>query len=275
MRIYGIDFTSTPTSRKPITCLVADLDDNLLSTRQLLRWHSLSEFEDFLSSPGPWVAGFDFPFGQARRFIETIGWLPDWQQYVGYVASLSRAEFRQQLDTYRQARASGDKEHRRYCDQKAGAISPQKLYGVPVGLMFFEGATRILNSQVSIPGLRPTVDHRSAFETYPALVARRYIGRRTYKQDSKDKQNQTQADARHALWQIIHSPQLEADFGLRLENQLSLCNDPSGDELDALLCAIQAGWAYLHNIETIYSNMGIDPLEGWIADPSLIDQTLS
>jgi len=269
LRIFGIDFTSTPSSRKPITCVCADLQGHTLYTLELLHWHHLNDFEDFLNSDGPWVAGCDFPFAQARRFIETIAWPTTWQDYVAYVSTLSRSAFRSQLDDYRRDRQSGDKEHRRRCDQLAGAISPQKLYGVPVGLMFFEGATRLLHSPVSIPGLRPTADNRYAFETYPALLARRYLGRTSYKQDSVNKQTQAQAQARKTLWQAIHGPQLWSDYGLCLENTLSLCDDPSGDNLDALLCAIQAAWAYRQNLQQRYIKHDIDPIEGWIADPLL------
>jgi hypothetical protein len=31
-----------------------------------------------LQRPGLWIADIDFPFGQARRFIETIGWPRSW-----------------------------------------------------------------------------------------------------------------------------------------------------------------------------------------------------
>lgn len=51
-------------------------------------------------------------------------------------------------------RPPGDKEHRRVTDIAAGSISPQKIYGVPVGLMFFEGAPRLIKSGVTIPILQ-------------------------------------------------------------------------------------------------------------------------
>jgi hypothetical protein len=55
------------------------------------------------------------------------------------------------LEVYRSHRPFGDKEHRRKTDIAASSISPQKLYGVPVGLMFFEGAPRLVKSGVTIP----------------------------------------------------------------------------------------------------------------------------
>jgi hypothetical protein len=46
---------------------------------------------------------------------------------------LGRGAFRKALDAYRASRPAGDKEHRRETDVAAGSISPQKLYGTPVG----------------------------------------------------------------------------------------------------------------------------------------------
>lgn len=77
-------------------------------------------------------------------FIETIGWPKRWADYVAYSHGLGRANFRAALDGYRTTRRKGDKEHRRRTDIAAGSISPQKLFGVPVGLMFYEGAARVL-----------------------------------------------------------------------------------------------------------------------------------
>ena len=153
MRIYGIDFTSRPKRSKPIICLAARLEGARLITEDMTEWPSFEGFEAFLNSAGPWIAGIDFPFGQSRKFIEEIGWPPTWQGYVKYVKSLGRAQFRQTLDTYRDSRKAGDKEHKRQTDIAAGAISPQKLYGTPVGLMFFEGAPRLLEANVTIPHL--------------------------------------------------------------------------------------------------------------------------
>jgi hypothetical protein len=152
MKIYGIDFSSTPKRSKPITCLECMLDGNRLEAGELIEWRDFDAFEDALRRPGSWIAGIDFPFGQSKKFIGNIGWPDTWQGYVGHVGSLDRKSFRSVLDGYRANRPAGDKEHRRETDVKAGSISPQKLYGTPVGLMFFEGAPRLLEAGVTIPG---------------------------------------------------------------------------------------------------------------------------
>ena len=143
MQIYGIDFTSRPTKRKPITCLACSFEDGHLRAGTLQQWHNFEDFEAALRQPGPWIIGIDMPFGHARRFIETAGWPRSWSGYVDHVAAMTRQEFRDTLDAYRAGRPAGDKEHRRATDVTAGAISSQKLYGTPVGLMFFEGMPRI------------------------------------------------------------------------------------------------------------------------------------
>lgn len=152
MKIYGIDFTSSPKRGKPITCLECVLDGNTLRAGGLNEWHSFEVFEAALRRPGPWIAGIDFPFGLSHTFIENIGWPRTWQGYVDHVKTLGRKGFRDTLNDYRANRPPGDKEHSRATDIAAGSISPQKLYGTPVGLMFFEGAPRLLKSGVTIPG---------------------------------------------------------------------------------------------------------------------------
>jgi hypothetical protein len=57
------------------------------------------------------------------------------------------------------------------------------------------------------------------------------------------------------------------DFGFRVENGLNMTDDPTGDQLDALLCAIQATWAWTNRHDGYGAPDAVDPLEGWIADP--------
>ncbi|MBN2886288.1 MAG: DUF429 domain-containing protein [Chromatiaceae bacterium] len=268
MRIYGIDFTSRPRSAKPITCIDCRLDGERLSVGALRQWSSFTPFEDFLRQPGPWIAGLDFPFGQSRIFLSGIGWPLDWRAYVRHARSLGRNGFRQALDAYRAPRPPGDREHRRATDRAAGAISPQKLYGTPVALMFFEGAPRLLQAGVSIPGLCDGDPERLCIEAYPGLLARRLIGRRPYKQDSRALQTPAHRAAREALLEAILNGATEADYGVRVAAApRSLSEDPTGDALDALLCAIQAAWAWTQRAHGYGPPSALDPLEGWIADP--------
>ncbi len=272
MKIYGIDFTSRPNGSKPITCLECVLDGDTLRAGPLTEWQDLDSFEAALRRPGPWIAGIDFPFGQSRRFIENIGWPHSWQDYVAHARTLGREGFRSALDSYRASRKPGDKEHRRATDTAAGSISPQKIYGTPVGLMFFEGAPRLRDSGVTIPGLQDGDPHRIVVEAYPGVLARFFIGRQSYKQDQRSKQTQAQHDARRKLLRIISSGDYLAHYGIKVAATMSLADEPGGDDLDALLCAIQAAWAWTQRDEGFGAPIDIDPLEGWIADPTIHSQ---
>jgi len=267
MKIYGIDFTSSPSKRKPITCLECELSGSTLTAGTLLEWPGFDDFEDALQKPGSWIAGIDFPFGQARRFIETIGWPDTWEGYVKHAASLGREGFVDALNAYRRVRAAGDKEHKRMTDKRAHSISPQKLYGVPVGKMFYEGAPRLLEAGVMIPGLQIGDPRRIVVEAYPGVLARALIGRKSYKNDSRRKQTPALHKAREEILDKIKQGALKQHYDLKIAAPSSLADDPAGDSLDALLCAIQAAFAWQRRDHGYGEPPNSDPLEGWIADP--------
>jgi len=275
MKIFGADFTSQPGPRKAITWVEARFEAGSLQLVASGNLRSLDEFESFLAQPGPWLAGMDFPLGQPRRLVENLGWPATWHGYVALIDQMSRSEFVETLDDYRRERPAGDKQHLRQTDRLAGACSPMMLYGVPVGKMFFEGAPRLLRSGASLLPCLPRPDPRLVIETYPALVARRWIGRQSYKNDARQKQTPQQQLARQSLLQGLFSNARQY-FGFDLQpgsgfDWQNLHLDASGDQLDALLCAVQAGWAYTQSAENYGIPVDCDPLEGWIVDPGMID----
>jgi hypothetical protein len=272
MNVIGIDFTSSPSRRKPLVCMHCTLDGNILHAHNLEEWPDFGLFEDALKKPGPWIAGIDFPFGQSRTFIKNVGWPDHWAGYVVHASSLGRQGFRNALEEYRRHRSFGDKEHRRKTDIAASSKSPQKLYGVPVGLMFFEGAPRLLKSGVTIPWLQSGDPKRIVVEAYPGILARQLVGRSVgYKNDNAKKQTESQRQTRRAMLNHILNDKLETRYGLRVEAALNLADDPSGDHLDALLCAIQAAWSWTMRNHNYGAPPDADAVEGWIADPSLSD----
>ena len=275
MKILGVDFTSQPGPHKTITWVEARFEAGSLQLLASGNLRSLDEFESFLEQPGPWLAGMDFPFGQPRRLIENLGWPATWQGYVALISRMSRSEFVKTLDDYRRERPAGDKQHLRQTDRLAGACSPMMLYGVPVGKMFFEGAPRLLRSGASLLPCQPRPDPRLVIETYPTLVARRWLGRHSYKNDARQKQTPQHQLARQNLLQGLFSNARQY-FGFDLQpgnwfDWQNLHLDASGDQLDALLCAVQAGWAYTQSAENYGIPVNCDPLEGWIVDPGMID----
>lgn len=274
MRIYGLDFTSAPTARKPITCAQCSLQATTLLVEDCLSLPSLAAFETFLRSDGPWLAALDFPFGLPRKLIDNLDWPSSWEGYMRVIAALSKQEFESVIEGYRTTRPAGDKLHLRATDVLAGARSPMMLHRVPVGKMFYQGATRLLASPVSILPCRPTGDSRVVVEGYPALVARRLIGKRAYKSDERGKQSEEYMVARREMVDKLCSGLLQEMYGptVKLPRDMaqSLIEDAMGDRLDAVLCAVQAGRAYLERERGCGIPFNCDKDEGWIVDPPVI-----
>jgi hypothetical protein len=274
MRIYGIDFTSAPSRAKPITCAVCILQDNYLKVQDCLELVHFADFEAILRSNGPWLAALDFPFGLPSKLISHLDWSNEWEDYMQMITSMNKKEFEQTLKLYGKGRAKGDKLHLRITDELAGARSPMMLYRVPVGKMFYEGASRLLRANVSILPCRPTADSRIAVEGYPALVARRFIGKQSYKSDEREKQTRDREIARKEIVNGLCSSEIEKWYGLRvkLSDEMSerLVADPQGDELDAILCSVQGGWAWLQRFN-ICELPKVCKIEGWIVDPLVIN----
>lgn len=280
--IFGIDFTSSPSSRKPITYAHCSFSYGVLSVLDCATLPTFSAFETFLLQPGPWVAACDFPFGQPSELIENLHWPESWRGYVSYVASLGKDGFVAALTDYMSCQPVGAKLHLRLADKIASARSPMMLYRVPVGKMFFEGAPRLLASGVSIEPCYPRSDPRVVVEGYPALVARRWLGKRSYKSDDRKKQSDGLTSARQDLVAAIRSSELNSVYNLHLslsdELAAQLIEEPMADRLDAILCAIQAAWAYQIREHPRGYPYGIPPgfaNEGWIIDPFVLDSYLT
>lgn len=270
MLIGGVDFTCAPSRRKPITRADCRLVQGALLLERIRPIPGFDAFEAMLAEPGPWIVGFDFPFGQSRRFVEGVGWPTEWQLCAETAGALTRPAFVAVLEDYKRHRPVGDKEHRRTTDRLARSISPQKLYGVPVGRMYHAAAPRIAAARASIPPCRPTGGDRVILEAYPALVVRRVVGRAGYKSDDRRRQSVAQRAAREAIVTGLASSAFRDAYGFTVALDRAaatdLIADATGDRLDALLCAVQAAWALGRPDFGIPA--GCDPLEGWIVDPS-------
>lgn len=272
MRVFGVDFTSAPDRRKSICVAACILDGDRLIFERLNRLRSLGAFEAALREKGPWIAGFDFPFTQSRIFLRNIGWPEVWPVYAELIGRMDRQTFRAALEAYKADRDPGDREHAREFERGSGAVSPQKLYGVPVALMQFEGTPRLLAAGLHVPGLVDGDPSRIAVEAYPGVAARALIGRRPYKNDQRSKQTADQAEARGELLRRLTGEPGRARFGLSIEAPARLAEDPGADPLDALLCAAQAAWA-LRLMEKEPERLArLDLSGGWIADPEVLDR---
>lgn len=281
MRIYGVDFTSRPRPAKPITVAECDFEpaeagqSARLVVRELLRISALDRFAQALHRPGPWVAGMDFPFSQSRRLVSDLGWPDDWESLARHVATMEPARFADLLDLYRAAQPTGHKEPKRATDRKAKALPPMKLYGTPVGKMFHVGAPALAASGASVLPLRPADPERVVLEAYPALVARHLLGpRRSYKAETKRKQTDARRKARRTLVTALVAGATAKRYGFPVQMSrfcaTALVDDAKGDLLDAVLCAVQAAWAWTRREDGWGIPAGCDRLEGWIVDPCLL-----
>lgn len=271
MRVLGVDFTSAPRRAKPIVVAVGRLDTNPENAAgvELEALHACCDwaaFETLLETPGPWVGGFDLPFGLPRAAVLELGWPDTWPALVRHCARLGKTGFRAQLDALRERQPPGRRYHHRSTDSPAGSHSPLKLVNPPVGLMFLEGAPRLLAAGLSLPGLHAGDPTRIAIEAYPGLLARA-ITRDSYKSDERAKQTPARRATRCQLVDTLRSG--AHPLALRLTGSAadleSLIEDPGGDRLDAVLAMLQAAWCAQAGPPHYGLPAGMDALEGWIA----------
>lgn len=266
MNIYGIDFTSRPTRRKPITVAACIFNDDTLQLTEISELTSLADFAVFLSQEGVWLAGIDAPFGLPRVFLETHNF-ESWQAYASAFASVDKTVFIDTLNTFKNDGPKGCKLPLRQTDRQAHSTSPLKTSFVPVGRMFYQLMIILHQEPHNIPLLRPSSDPRTLLETYPALVARTLIGKASYKREKNE--TSLQRDNRKRLLEALLEKLPDSAYSLQLElsttQQEKLLRDAKGDAIDALMCAVQGAWGYIQPGYSI--PLGADALEGWIIDP--------
>jgi hypothetical protein len=240
---------------------------------------SFSAFEAWLSLAGPWLAALDVPFGQPRQLLTRLNWPLSWSGYVERVGAMEKVDFEQTLQDYQDRQPPGAKQHTRVTDRRANSRSPMMLHRVPVAKMFFQGAPRLLASGVSVLPCHPQHTDRIVIEGYPALVARRWCGKRSYKSDERAKQTPELYATRQQIVEGLCSPALWEAYTLQLQitdkQAQRLVEEPMGDMLDAVLCAVQAAWAYTQRENNYGIPTSCDAVEGWIVDPSLLNADLA
>lgn len=264
MLLIGVDFSSRPTTRKPIVVAQGGIDGSTLRLSGFERFESLPRFGDWLAQPGPWIGGFDFPFGLPRELVEQLGWPTEWRACIDHYAALSRAEIRDTFAAFCAARPAGAKFAHRACDRPAGSSPSMKWVNPPVAYMLHAGVPLLLAAGVHLPALHDGDVQRVALEAYPGLLARELIGARSYKSDEQAKQSSERELGRLAIVDALQNGRTRLGLRLVAERALldTLVSDASGDTLDAVLCLMQAAWASLrpnHGLPRF-----VDPLEGWI-----------
>ena len=233
---------------------------------RLLRLDTLVAFSEWLAQPQPWIAGFDFPFGLPRELVVQLGWPLDWRGCMAHYAGLSRAEIRTTFAAFCDARPAGAKFAHRAFDKLAGSSPSMKWVNPPVAYMLHAAVPLLLAAGVHIPGLHEGDMTRVALEAYPGLLARELIGRRSYKNDDRSKQTPERLIARKDLLTGLETGRSRMGVRLKVSHAQrdALVHDASGDSLDAVLCLLQAAWAWRQGPPRFGLPQELDPLEGWI-----------
>ena len=265
----GVDFSSSPSPRKPIVMALGERAGLRVRLQSLQVFETLEALGRWLAVPGHWVGGFDLPFGLPRELVQQLGWPQEWRACMQHYCKLSRVEIRDTFAAFCAARPAGGKFAHRATDRPAGSSPSMKWVNPPVAYMLHAGVPLLLAAGVHLPGLHAGDPTRAALEAYPGLLAREVLQRRSYKSDDRAKQTPDRLIARKDL---VHALEMgQSRLGLRLKlshaQRDALVDDASGDRLDAVLCLLQAAWAQRRHEEgdALYGlPPGLDGLEGWI-----------
>lgn len=270
--ILGVDFTSAPRPRKPITVAVGAMREGRLRVRTIERVVDFAQFDALLARPGPWVGGFDFPFGLPRELLVALDWphrpaagRSAWERMVLHLQAMPRATMVAAFRAWCDARAPGAKFAHRATDRVAGSSPSMKWVNPPVSFMLQAGAPRLLAAGVTVPGLHRGDPRRVALEAYPGMLARRIAGRASYKSDQRSKATaQRERERERIVRAIAQGIPLAVPVELPASLREACIRDAGGDLLDAVLCAVQAAWGWQRRAQGFGLPDRIDPLEGWI-----------
>ncbi len=265
MMLWGVDFTSAPTRRKPVTVARGERQGAVLRLLRVDALASMAEFEALLAEPGPWLGAFDFPFGLPREFVASQGLGADAAAVIAEVQRRcpTRMDFRALVDTWGNGRAAGQRLIHRAADGAMPGISstsPLQTRYVPVGFMYYEGLSRLVGAGVTLPRLHAGDPQRTALEGYPGLLAHELIGRRSYKNSAEP----DRLIARKDIVDALEQGRTRLKLRLKLTHAMrdALVDDASGDRLDAVLCLMQAAWAAAQPGHGLPAE--VDAVEGWI-----------
>jgi hypothetical protein len=264
--LVGCDFSSSPTRRKPIVLALGHELQGRVVLDRLQKLETLPAFAHWLAQPGPWVAGFDVPFGLPRELVEHLGWPTEWLACLRHYAGLTREQVRGTFAAFCDARPPGNKFAHRAFDKQAGSSPSMKWVNPPVAYMLHAAVPLIVDAGAHLPGLHDGDPQRVALEAYPGLLARELVGRRSYKNDDRSKQTPERLITRKDIVTALEAGRTRLAVRLKLSHAQrdALVEDASGDSLDAVLCMLQAAWALREGPPRYGLPAGLDPLEGWI-----------
>ena len=264
--LIGVDFSSSPSRRKPVVVAVGQRRGAAVQLQRLERFDTLPAFGHWLASTPAWLGGFDLPFGLPRELVQGLSWPLEWAACIDHYTQWTRPQIREAFAAFCDARPVGAKFAHRACDGPAGSSPSMKWVNPPVAYMLHAGVPLLRAAGACLPAHDPAVGdaQRVALEAYPGLLARELIGNRSYKSDDRAKQTPERLIARKDLLEALEQGRSRLGLRIRLTaaQRDSLADDASGDALDAVLCLVQAAWATQQPGWGLPA--GVDPLEGWI-----------
>ena len=206
IELWGVDFSSAPTARKPIVVARGVLAQRVLRLQGLQSLHRMADFEALLATAGPWLGAFDFPFGLPRAFVRAHKLGDTAQAVIDEVQRrcVNRLAWRALIDAWGNTQPAGQRLLHRATDVALPGLrstSPLQTRYVPVGFMYYEGFSRLVAAGVFLPGLHAGDAARTAIEGYPGLLAFELIGRRSYKNDESSERLLARKDIVEALEQ--------------------------------------------------------------------------
>jgi hypothetical protein len=265
-QLWGVDFSSAPTARKPIVLARGKRVGAVLRLQAVHLLPKLADFETVLTEAGPWLGAFDFPFGLPRAFVQAQNLGDNAQAVITELQRRcpTRMAFRALVDAWGNTQPAGQRLLHRLTDRTlvggVSSTSPLQTRYVPVGFMYYEGLSRLLAAGAHLPGLFEGDQQRVALEGYPGLLAHELIGKRSYKNDDSAERLLARKDIVEALEQ--GRTRLQMRLKLTPAQAGELIADASGDRLDAVLCLMQAAWAAGQPGYGMPKQ--VDAVEGWI-----------
>ena len=273
MIIAGSDFTSAPSRRNPIHAVLGSISQDSLHLQEHRSYDNVDAWAGDLASIGSIWLGVDFPLGQPRPFLESIG-IDRYADLIRAAEGLSRGQWR---DLCRwMPDGSARPRLGRQVDIQAQAGHAMNVVNPPVGMMFWHGAPALVRAGFHLPPMwAGYAADRVAVECYPALLAWRLCpsgrGKKALPYKGRGEQEEKLARRRNMLLGLLEGRLTEFGLSVSLDPALEQTaeNDQGADVLDSIFCAIAAAWASRHVAK---SNLGhVDILEGWICDPILIN----
>jgi hypothetical protein len=264
--LLGVDFTSAPRKKKPITCAWGDLRADGLHLGAFECCESFESYIDLLKREGEWIGAFDMPFGLPREFVAEQGWPASWMGYTKAALGLSRQELVERCRAYAAVREPGQKLAYRATDRPAKSSSAMWWMNPPVVLMYHAGIRCLLEAKVRIEPCRRISAGRVAVEAYPGLIQKRLVVG-SYKQDVAAKQTPEQKENRKQFIEKIgYFARQVLGFSCVVSRarKKQMIEDASGDTLDAYVCLVQAAYAAQRKDSSYGFPENAPANEGWI-----------